>query len=296
MEVDIAPWIERKRLYDRDGASIIQTSSQQWVVKYTRSRTTFKKEIGFLRKLLTRGPPIRNMIELPVDPSLQFGECWYAMRRYTGSVSSCCHEVRSLWRTLAIDVLNFLEDLHRGHRLVHLDITLRNILFDRESRHFVVSDYELLEDISTEAAVVDDSDDHLWYYIGFGAELSAPIESWRMDLTMLGYALDELVRTRATSYDHLCFKRRRVHRLSICDYDIIARRNEEMANCHSTVRAYLDRLASLVDWRASEPPPPSVYDELRALFTQRNHTTFSDDGGSGSPSSSASPPPPPSSC
>ncbi len=289
IDIDIHPWTEWRRIYERDGISIIQVYARNWVVKYAHSRAAITKEITFLRGITEGDAAIRNMIELPADPTHRFGENWYAMRKYTNSAHACCDEVRGQWKTIAIDVLNFLEDLHRGHRLAHLDITLRNILYDRETGHFVVSDYELLEEVSTEAAITEDNDDHLWYYIGTGAELSQPIESWRMDLTMLGYALAELTWCDARpSFAPLCQTRRCDSNMGICDYDIIARRNAEMKGCPQGVRAYLDRVAELVDWRAAEPPSPATYDELRAVFTQRNQTTVSDEGGSGSPPASPS--------
>lgn len=270
IDIDIHPWTEWRRIYERDGISIIQVYARNWVVKYAHSRTAIAKEITFLREITEGGSAPRNMIELPTDPSYRFGENWYAMRKYTNSAYACSDEVRGHWRTLAIDVLNFLEDLHRGHRLAHLDITLRNILFDRGSGHFVVSDYELLEEVSTEAAITDDNDDHLWYYIGTGAELSQPIESWRMDLTMLGYALAELTWASPPSFAALCQARRRDSNMDISDYDIIARRNAEMKGCPQGVRAYLDRVAELVGWRDTEPPAASIYDELRATFSVPN--------------------------
>lgn len=280
MEIDIYPWVAGRRLYERDGIYIIQTSDPRWVVKYAHNRAAISKEIAFLE----RGSPYRNMIELPPDKSSRFGENWYAMRRYTGAAKGYEQEIAGRWRQLGCDVLNFLEDLHHGERIVHLDITLRNILYDREASRFVVSDYELMSSVSTDPALLDDDDDHLWYYIGAGAELSKPIHSWRMDLTMLGYCLEELTRgSRWVSFDKQCQRRRQDNTMSMNDYDIIQLRNSQMAGCHPTVRTYLDILNDLVPWEAADPPPAAVYNELRScLDIQRSHTTFSDEGGVGS--------------
>ena len=262
MDIDIYPWTSSKRLYNRDGVSVIQTTESHWVVKHAQTQLVIRKEIDFLRE----GLALRNMIELPPDPMRQFGENWYAMRRYTGSVREHRDEVRGRWRQVGREVLYFLEDLHRKAQRVHLDITLKNILFDRMSSSFVVGDYELLESVNTDVALIDNDDDHLWYYIGAGAELTGSIHSWRMDLTMLGYCLDELARNRYASFDSLCQRRRNDTEMTMSDYDIIARRNKEMEECHPTVRAYLDRLNALVSWNDVTPPSATVYDELRALL------------------------------
>jgi hypothetical protein len=262
-DIDISPWIQRVRIYKRDSVSVIQTSIPQWVVKYASSPADIATETEFLMMLQHTDRPLRNMIELPADPTLRFGKNWYAMRRYTGSVYSCWREVRGRWATIAIAVLNFLEDLHRGYGILHLDITLANILFHRESGHFVVSDYELLAPVSEYGAV---NDDRLWYYIGAGADPSAPLESWRMDLTMLGYAIDDLTRSRAATFIGQC-QQRRAGDKTISDDDILARRDADMASCHPTVRTYLDRVASLVSWHDTDPPSTAVYDQLRAIFS-----------------------------
>lgn len=263
MDIDIGMWTPWRRLYERDGISVVLTAEPGWVVKHACCKSAIQKEINFLRE----GYPIRNMIEIPADSVSQFGENWYAMRRYAGSVYDNITEVRGRWRQIGLSVLDFLEDLHREVRCAHLDVTLKNILYDREGSRFVISDYELLEPIDSETAMIDDNDDHLWYYIGAGAELSKPIRSWRMDLSMLGYCLEELLRgDRHVTFVILCRQRRSDTHMSISDYDIIVRRNKEMEGCHPAVRAYLDRLKAIVSWDDVNPPAASVYNELRALL------------------------------
>lgn len=280
MDYDVYPWSVRQRIYERDGVEILQTTVPSWVLKLQASRYFSQRELTFLKRVCDKGPPVRNMIELPPEPDRRFGTNWYAMRRYSGSVYTY---PTAAWRRLGCDVLNFLEDLHRGYSAVHMDIVTRNILAT-EYGTFVVSDYELLVDMpgDDEPAVACDCDDTLWYYLGAGAELSEPLYAWRMDLNMLGYCLAELTwGDDVPDFPHLCQRRRQDTCMDISDYDILARRNEEMQMCHPTVRAYLDRVAALVPWRATEAPTSAVYDELRALL-QRSHTTLSDKGDTGS--------------
>jgi hypothetical protein len=266
MDHDVSPWTTWQRIYDRDGVEILQTSSPSWVIKIQISRYLAPKEIDFLRRVCDEGPPIRNMVELP--PENRFGTNWYAMRRYLGSADKERRVARRLWRRLGCCVLNFLEDLHRGHGMVHMDIVLRNVLVDRVSELFVVSDYELLVPGSgdDETPLTCDDDDTVWYYLGAGAELARPLHTWRTDLVMLGYALAELLRDDEVTFTGLCQRRRKDSRMSMNDYDLIERRNVEMADCHPVVRAYLDRVAELVPWGSEAAPPAAVYDELRTLL------------------------------
>ena len=269
MDYDVYPWSVRKRIYERDGVEILQTTSPSWVLKLQTSRYVTPRELRFLQKVCDEGPSVRNMVELPPEPERRFGDNWYAMRRYAGSVHTY---PTAAWRRLGCDVLNFLEDLHRGHSSLHMDIVTRNILAAEDGR-FVVSDYELLVKMpgDNEPAVACDCEDTLWYYIGAGAELTEPLHAWRMDLNMLGYCLAELTwGDDEPTFPRLCQRRRQDTRMDMSGYDIIKRRDEEMQQCHPVVRAYLDRVAALVPWRATEPPAAAVYDELRALL-QRDH-------------------------
>jgi hypothetical protein len=270
MDRDLGPWMARMRIYERDGVEILQTSSPSWVIKIQNSRYLEPKEIDFLRRVVVTGPPIRNMIELPPETDRRFGANWYAMRRYLGSADTEREISRRLWRRLGCGVLNFLEDLHRDHGLVHMDIVLRNILVDRGGDTFVVSDYELVVpgNGDGETPLTCDDDDTVWYYLGAGAELSQPLYTWRTDLVMLGYALADLLRdeSNTVTFTGLCERRRQDTRMDMSDYDLIGRRNAEMVDCHPVVRAYLDRVATLVPWAAEAAPHAAVYDELCALF------------------------------
>lgn len=291
MEYDVYPWRAWKRIYDRDGVEILETTSPSWVIKYQHSRYSTPKEIDFLRNVYEKGPLLRNMVELPSDPEKRFGINWYAMRKYAGAASSDISFASSHWRRLGCDVLNFLEDLHHLHNSVHLDIVLRNIFIDRDNDRFVVGDFELMVHMPGDSdPVLTHDEDTVWYYIGAGAEISRPLHSWRMDLVMLGYCLAELT-GGPRQFASLCQKRRSDRHMSTSDYDIIQCRNKEMLECDPTVRAYLDRVAELVPWNTQQAPAASVYEELRACIgAQRNHTTFSEEGGAGSSDAGSSSP------
>lgn len=275
MDHDVSPWSTWSRLYERDGVEILQTTNPSWVIKLQTSRYLEPREIDFLRRACVEGPPIRNMIELPADPEQRFGTNWYAMRRYLGSADKERGIARRMWRRLGCCVLNFLEDLHRGHGCVHLDIVLRNVLVDRVSENFVVSDYELLVPADGgEIPLTCDDDDLVWYYLGAGAELSRPLRTWRTDLVMLGYCLADLLWSEddVVTFAQLCQRRRSNSQISMSDYDILERRNAEMAECHPVVRAYLDRVSELVSWDATDPPAAAVYEELRDLLRNRQES------------------------
>lgn len=113
------------------------------------------------------------------------------MRLYSGSVSQLSDWCRPRYAEIARAVLTFLEDLRGNYRLVHQDITLRNILVDVKAADIAVSDYEMVEKIDKHPANKRDAD-YYWYYVGTGAEPDKPHRSWRQDLLMLGYALMDL--------------------------------------------------------------------------------------------------------
>lgn len=191
------------------------------------------------------------------------------MRAYTGSVLSNGAYARDHWRRLAIHVLDFLEDLHRGHGLVHLDLTQSNVFVDTSACRFVVGDYELLHRPEMDP-LRHAEDDYLWYFVEHGADLDEPNVAWRMDFVMLGHMLARLTWPEENSSDWAfareCERRRKGRGKYEQDADVVAERDSVLSRAHPTVVVYLDRVATLVPWRQAEPPAASVYSELRALF------------------------------
>lgn len=262
----LGPWICDEILYDRIGTRIWQTQDPKWFVK--ENIGVRKHEMGIEIEFIGRkGPSVRNMVEVPKDPAARSGPNWYAMRSYTGSIFENEGYARAHWRLLAEHVLNFLEDLHRGHRLVHLDLTQSNVFVDTTACQFVVGDYELLHAVN-EDPLCDMEDDYLWYFVEHGAELDEPSVAWRMDLVMLGYILARLTwsadNSSSWAFVRECERRRKGRGNS--DIPVFDTRDATLARAHPIVVTYLDRVAALVPWRQVEPPAVSVYSELRALF------------------------------
>jgi hypothetical protein len=263
----LGPWICDEILYDRKGTRIWHTQDPKWLVKENIGdrEPEINIEIEFIGR---EGPHVRNMVEVPADPVARSGPNWYAMRSYTGSILAQGAYARAHWRLLAEHVLNFLEDLHRGHRLVHLDLTQSNVFVDTGACRFVVGDYELLHGIDLAQLLSDTEDDYLWYFVGHGAELDEPNAAWRMDLVMLGYILTRLTWPEENSSDWAfareCERRRRGRANS--NLAVFDMRDATLARAHPLVVTYLNRVAALVPWRQVEPPAASVYSELRSLF------------------------------
>lgn len=264
----VGPWLCRTPLYDRMGIRIWRTQDPVWLVKENIGgrKNEIDVEIAFIS---LAGPHVRNMVVVPTDPAARSGPNWYAMRAYTGSVLANGAYARDHWRTLALHVLNFLEDLHRGHGRVHLDLTQSNVFVDVSACQFVVGDYELLHKPALEPLRYEE-DDYVWYFVEQGADLDEPNAAWRMDFLMLGYMLARLTWSEDNSADWAfareCQRRRKGRGKYETDADVIAERDSVLAQAHPTIVSYLDHVANLVPWRQVEPPAATVYSELRALF------------------------------
>jgi hypothetical protein len=268
----IDPWILTQRLYKNDeGTQIFRTTDPEWVVKWNPSQDFQQVERLFLRRVLfCGGPRIRNMIEIPTDLAHQMGSRWYAMRAYAGSVLDESHVARMPWRRIALDVLDFLEDLHREYAHVHLDIVTRNILIDRRTGKYIVADYELVRrpDTSMDLRLDTLESDTAWYYLSHGAEIGKPCQTWRMDLLMLGSVLLELtVPCPGFSWSvwRACTAARAAGKsLSLERATTI---HEEWATAiqfaHPVVRDYIRAVQELVTWEQEGPPDAVVYEALR---------------------------------
>ena len=268
-EYRLGTWICHDPLYDRMCIRIWQTQDPAWLVKENVGgrKNEIEVEIDFIGR---SGPRVRNMVTVPADPIARSGLNWYAMRAYTGSVFANGAYARTHWRVLAEHVLNFLEDLHRDHGLVHLDLTQSNVFVDTSACQFVVGDYELLSKPEMDA-LHHAEDDYLWYFVEHGADLDEPNIAWRMDFVMLGYMLARLTwNSQENSSDWAfareCERRRKGRGKYETDADVIAERDSTLVRAHPTVVSYLDRVANLVPWCQVEAPAAEVYSELRALF------------------------------
>ena len=261
------PWIPNGTLYSNSGVSILTTTDPKWLVKTFRGAAW--AELEFITRVANGEHPIRHMVELPEKDrsGSNILWSWYAMRRYDTTVSLPWG--RKCWKQLARTVLEFLEDLHRGHGLVHMDIKLPNLLVDLSANTCVVAAYELVGPPTMNAAR-EFSDDYYWYFVGFGAEPDKPLTTWRMDFLMLGYTLAELLWDTETfgtwRFSAECDKRRKGLLPDKTDREIIELRAVELLDAHPVVRDYLATVARLVPWDSTGPPTASVYQTLRDLF------------------------------
>lgn len=265
--MDYGPWGITTLLYSKRGTEIYSTSDVRWVLKAVDDEQRSLDELRVILAIYYKRP--RYAIALP--PSLYglYGRTpntgWYALKRYAGHVEldPYCKE---RWRTLAIHVLQFLQDFHHDHGLLHMDIKRANILIDRERQAFVVADYEHADRPST-TLTTSYTDSYKWYYMAMGAELDQPLLSWRLDLVALGYLVASLtVEKSAWTFEQACWDKRDGSGLP--SEEVVGLRLQELANVDSTVLAYLEHIKE-VDWSAKEPPARSFYVELEELFKVR---------------------------
>ena len=266
--MDYTPWCLYGTLYKKNGTEIIQTDYREWVIKRMTDSERMCREIKILLKILDNAP--RHSITVP--PSIcRFYDYngWYVMKRYTDEVhrNSFC---KDHWKIIGIHVLQFLQDLHHNHRKVHMDIKKANILYDKNTCEFVVTDYELVRRIDS-TYTRDLDGDHMWYYMAMGAELKEPVFSWRTDLVALGYALGSLMGNswsfEQQCYDHRTFDGGRMNMSAILEL----RAEEVAAITQPEINAYL-ALVDTIPWDSDEPPPKAFYEELEALFNTPSDT------------------------
>lgn len=266
-------WIRKQCLYRRNGTQIWLTDDPAWLVK--ESYKGREKEIGiesdFINYAVGDGPRVRNMVQVPAEPERRTGRGWYAMRAYDGTISDHHAFARQHWCSMAIHILDFLEDLHRGHQLVHMDIKRSNILVDKQHCKFIVADYELLHAPSQHELLCDCEDDYAWYFVEHGGELNELYASWRIDFVMLGYLLAWLTwdsnQNEDWTYPRACEARRKGRSPgTLTSREILSLREHEMSRSHPVVLHYLSRVAALVPWSEVQVLPVSVYDELRSVF------------------------------
>jgi serine/threonine protein kinase len=239
-----------------------------WVLKIVRHTdpdgTNNTQELLLLNQM--RNDPIRHAIKTPRHLGDAWGltgtEFWYAMERCSGHIG---HQHRALWKEVARAGIEFLSDLHRKHGLLHMDIKRQNILVTYDNK-FVVADYELVTRPKT-GATCERSQYDRWYYIRYGAEWNQPLACWRMDLTMLGYLLAELLwEGREWQFQRECTRHMEEDEDALYYKDALALRSEEIAKADPTVLSYLAIVAEL-PWNPwSAPPPVAFYERLLTLF------------------------------
>jgi len=265
------PWTLGPILYEHGNHKLYSVEDKPWVIKWKENSEEALEELRAVLMFVCAKQPLRHGVVLPKSPYQLFGTTekavWYAMWRYDGVVerNDFC---RTHWRILAMNALTFLRDLHRGFRMVHMDIKRTNIFVNRLKVSFHVGDYELVDTVY-EKMTRNYPDDVKWYYYAFGAEPNEALYSWRMDLTALGYVLADLTWNSDNSpwtFQEECYSRRDGNPMSaFSEAEVLALRAKEMEGVNATVKHYFHRLQWLI-WNNPIPPPDSFYDELVALF------------------------------
>lgn len=271
----LGPWTcESTPLFSMNGTHIFSTTDPLWILKVNEGDANINKcldELSNILRLRRRHHP--HALQIPDDPFYMYGRTnkygWYAMRRYSGNAAAQTCQ----WNYLARHVLEFLRVLHQTHHLVHMDIKLENILVERKgvemSDNYVVADYDLMTVPSAfpllrDLSVARDK----WYYVMMGAYMDKPLQSYRMDLAALGFAVARLcwpVDMARPLFRRVCMLNR--ERVTDSIERVVIQRDTEMLDANSSVCAYFRLLDTLVPWSGdSTPPSNSVYDALAAVF------------------------------
>ena len=255
---------------DTMSTTVVPTTTEGWVLKIMN---TLSAPMELSETLIVHSQVPRNAVTFPdsigafcgtVEPNI----VWIAMRRYTGTVMSEWDYCRAHWKSLALAVLAFLEDLHTHTRHVHADIKAANILVDTERSVFAVADFGHM-DVPCDRITRRYNPDHCWYYLAAGADPDQSPRGWRGDLTALGYLLADLTwpEDQSRTFHEQCMARRSLG----CDDEVMRKvvelRSLEMSRaCGTTLRTYFETLESGLSWDAMRPPPRTFYRALAALF------------------------------
>jgi len=266
--MEYGPWSIVSILFEKNGTHILATSDNRWVLKVIRDSQRSTDELSVLLGMLRNKP--RHCITVPTEAYSLYGRTptsgWYALKRYNGHVNidRYCKE---RWRTLATNVLKFLQDFHHNQGLVHMDIKKGNILIDDAKGEFIVADYEHAEKPST-ILTMSHEDDYKWYYMGLGAEMNEPLASWRFDLVALGYILASLTVDLAQwTFEEKCWNKRGDKQSNKQEeQEIVALRTKELALADPAIIEYMRTIGNSVSWIAKEPPPREFYVSLERLF------------------------------
>lgn len=263
-------------IHNRNGCEILPVNHPDlpgdWVLKVKHDN---QYDIDWIPHLQAHN--VRNCIEFPspdvapVSGVLESGREWYAMRRYDGDVQNN-EWFRPRWKQIAIDVLDFLEDIHTKLGAAHLDIKSYNLLVNKDEETFHVCDFEHMthmDDFNHETPLKDYSDEYKWYYTMLGGDWDQPRDAWRMDFEALGFVLAMLTWRRGFSISFADECRVRMAgggTPTMTNEDVMrARANEIAYNADEKVLEYFATIEGL-SWTAKEPPSAAFYDELRTLF------------------------------
>ena len=275
IQSQVGPWILQEVIYsDKENVRVATTQDPTWIVKINLGNPPVVDELMNLLMLKQQG--VACTVSIPASIAHRFGTgpnySWFAMRRYEGCIP--VNEFsRAYWRSIAIHVLTFLQDLHTKCGRVYMDIKTTNILYQTFPGHapqFVVADYELIDTVDLTKHTRYYSNNTKWYYIAMGAELDEPLYSWRMDFIALAYMLASIIRSYEKKglwkYYEQCMERR-ANRLShtISDESIVAARAVEIQQEHPTILEYM-RIVSEIPWDAPAPPSVEIYKRLISVF------------------------------
>jgi hypothetical protein len=258
------PWTTNNVLSDNNQKMIVDASSDldgKWVLK-KKSNKSLDEFVELLRLVQK---PIRHMVEFPKNSYHMFGqnesEIWFAMKRYDSHLNA---EHQSLWLTLGVSGVQFLQDLHHLHRRVYMDMRNENVLVSNNKFHF--ADYELI-DVVSPPKTRDYDLEFRWYFMARGAEPDEQLYSWKQDLVGLGYLLVQLTTTGKLTFYQECLDRRVGQRSKHTSIkNLMELRNVEiMTAANPVLKAYLAKVGAL-SWSSPDPPPRTFYEDLEALF------------------------------
>lgn len=276
-----------------DSCNIIPiTTDTKWVIKIKQDHGNGYDEIEKLKQISSVS--IRNSVKFPSMSKnnwcgLLRDKKWCIMKRYVRPVDE--HKDCSNWKKIAIACLQFASDLHRKTNMIYYDWKVDNILIDKDGS-YVISDYEWLTGVGEYEPYLHKMERNLKYHlISLGAEESQPTNSYRMDLSSIGWLIYSLYRNsvvrdkpslttdRQTTCSSLIYKyhiywrnicdllRERKKGVSCSDEILYEFRQIDLNNCENEIiNAYFEKIKECSWKKKNQPMSEKWYNDLISIF------------------------------
>lgn len=184
-------WKVESKIYERNGIKIYIVNNKLSDEKYIIKTGGVDDEIFMIRRygnLLVNSP----YLKLSLDNKLTHWDSnWFIMNLYNCNLSQCIEYGYKNINTLVENVLDSLCAIHTlNPPLVHMDIKIQNILVDMLDCKFILSDYELLDEVEDYSFELSkEVDDKKLYYLGRGVRIDDNLVSIKSDLLCFGNVL-----------------------------------------------------------------------------------------------------------
>jgi len=200
---------------------------------------------------------------------------WYITEKYDEDIGKNYKYAKNNWKDLLVSVINFLKYIHQ-QKIIHGDIKARNILYKPDAEiMFKICDYESLAPPRNDEICKEEGYNGFYYY-SLGCEKDKPYFSYRMDLEAFGNILWAIL--VSTEKEEFLFD------WQLMAFDLYKKKIKNKGDLYYNNYNYMDalkkntvnklmlniiqkyfKIISVIDWKSTEPPDSTIYDQLLEL-------------------------------